>query len=266
LFGGFNKTRTNWPIIAAVVFGLLVSAIAATRLMCYTSTHVAMENVSVMAHDVSPYTVLQVSDITIQQEVKGSRQPGTISDPSEAIGKMTTSAIFKSEQIETKRLADAKIAQGKQIVSVNIDLARSVGGWLQPGDIVDAWWIPSEGNIQTPGIGWVQVATNAVVLDLKDSTGKSLFTGGGTIQQALVNTVSTAAGSPAIVVLAVNAGDVGRVVGGAIPKSESIVLVKKFSQEPEQAQQVTPQTENQNQNTQQPGQPQQQPGGGQVVQ
>jgi pilus assembly protein CpaB len=234
LFGGnsFNKSNINRPIIAAVVLGLLVAAIAATKLVHYTSTHVEMENVLVMAHDMGPYTVLQASDIAMEQAVKGSKQPGTINSPADAVGKMTTSPIYQGEQIETKRLVDAAAVTGKQIVAVNIDLARSDGGYLRPGDVVDAWWIPTDGNTQTPGIGWVQVATNAVVVDIKDSTGKSLFESGGSlVQQALISTGGSSAGSPAVAVLAVNAADVSKIIGGAIPKSENIALTKKFSQE-----------------------------------
>jgi hypothetical protein len=245
LFGSnkFSRTNINWPIIAAVVLGLLVAAIAATRLMRYTNTHIAMESVLVMAHDVGPYTVLQASDIAAQQEVNGSKQPDTINSPSEAIGKMTTITMYQGDQVETRRLADPAQVQDRQLVSINIDLARSDAGYLRPGDTADAWWIPSGGNTQTPGIGWVQVATNAVLVDIKDSTGKSLFSGGGSsIQQALVG---QAAGSPAVAVLAVNASDVSKIIGGAVPKSENIVLTKKFSQEEQAVDQPAGQTGNQ---------------------
>ncbi len=234
MFGNkFSRSNINWPIIAAVVLGLLVSVIAATRLMRYTNTHVATESVLVMAHDVGPYTVLQASDIVAEQEVNGSKQPDTINSSSDAIGKMTTITMYQGDQVETKRLEDPALVSGKQLVTVNIDLARCDAGYLKPGDTTDAWWVPSGGNIQTPGIGWVQVATNATVVDIKDSTGKSLFFGGGSglVQQALISSGSQAAGSPAVAVLAVNDSDVSKIIGGAIPKSENIVLTKKFSQE-----------------------------------
>jgi hypothetical protein len=249
LFGSnkFSRTNINWPIIAAVVLGLLVAAIAATRLMRYTNTHIAMESVLVMAHDVGPYTVLQASDIVAQQEVNGSRQPDTINSPSDAIGKMTTITMYQGDQVEERRLADPAQVQDRQLVSINIDLARSDAGYLRPGDIADAWWIPSGGNTQTPGIGWVQAATNAVLVDIKDSTGKSLFSGVGVglVQQALVPSGSQAAGSPAVAVLAVNASDVSKIIGGAVPKSENIVLTKKFSQEEQAVPRPAVQTGNQ---------------------
>jgi hypothetical protein len=165
--------------------------------------------------------------------VIGSKQPDTINSPSDAIGKMTTITMYQGDQVETKRLEDPALVSGKQLVTVNIDLARCDAGYLKPGDVTDAWWVPSGGNIQTPGIGWVQVATNATVVDIKDSTGKSLFfgEGSGLAQQALISSGSQAAGSPAVAVLAVNDSDVSKIIGGAIPKSENIVLTKKFSQE-----------------------------------
>jgi len=99
---------------------------------------------------------------------------------------------------------------------------------LRPGDIADAWWIPSGGSDQIPGVGWIEVAANATVVDIKDSTGKSLFASGGSIQQELIPS-GMSSGSPSVAVLAVNASDVSRIIGGAIPKSENIVLTKKFS-------------------------------------
>jgi Flp pilus assembly protein CpaB len=220
--------------MAAVVLGIIVALLAATRLMRYTSTHVATEAVPVMSRNVGPYTVLQPGDIMIEQLVKGGRQPGTIESPADAVGKMATSPLYQGDQIEIGRLTDASLVRDRQIVAVNVDLARCVGGYLRPGDTVDAWWIPSEGNAQTPGIGWVQVAANAVVVDVKDSTGKSLFSGGGNIvQQALINSASSTAGSPAVAVLAVSDGDVSRIIGGAIPKSQNIVLAKTFNNAPD---------------------------------
>jgi hypothetical protein len=229
LFGSnkFNRPGVNWPIIVAIIIGLSVAAFAATRLLNYTNTHIAMENVLVMSHDVGPYTILQASDVVTQQEVKGSKQPNTINSPSDAVGKMTASALYQGDQVETKRLIDPAQVQNKQLVVVNIDLARCGAGYLRPGDIADAWWI--SGDAQTPGVGWVQVATNAIVVDIKDSTGKSLFGGGSTVQQTLMSGGSSAAGPPAVAVLAVNISDVSRVIGGAVPKSASIVLTKKFT-------------------------------------
>jgi hypothetical protein len=200
--------------------------------MHYTNTHFATEAVPAMSRNVGPYTVLQPGDIVLEQVVKGGKQPGTINSPTDAVGKMTTSPLFQGDQIEISRLTDASLVRDRQIVAVNVDLARCAGGYLRPGDTVDAWWIPSEGNTQTPGIGLVQVATNAVVVDVKDSTGKSLFSGGGLLQQALNNSTNAAAGSPAVAVLAVSDGDVSRIIGGAVPKSQSIVLAKKFNNAP----------------------------------
>jgi hypothetical protein len=184
-----------------------------------------------MSRNVGPYTVLQQGDVVMQEEVVGSKQPGTINSPADAVGKMSTGPLFQGDQINSNALVNPAQVNGKQIVAVNIDLARGDAGYLRPGDLCDAWWIPTEGNTQTPGVGWVQVATNAVMVDIKDSNGKSLFGGSAAAQQTLLGS-SIAAGSPAVAVLAVNAGDVSRIIGGAIPKSENIVLTKKFNNAP----------------------------------
>ncbi len=230
MFGGnkFGGSSINWPVIAAITIGLVIAFLAATRLVSYTNTHVSMEAVPVMAHNVGPYTVLQPSDIAMQPEVKGSLQPGAISNSNDADGQMTTTPLYQGDQIESNSLVNPVQVTGKEIVTVNIDLARGDAGYLKPGDLCDAWWIPGDESAQTPGVGWVQVTSNAVVVDIKDSSGKSLFAGGNAVEQAIIGS-SGSVETPAVAVLAVNEADVSRIVGGSMPKSQNIVLVKKYN-------------------------------------
>ena len=221
--------------------GIAVAPLAATRLMHYTSTHVAMEALPVMSRNVGPYTVLQQGDIVMQEEVVGSKQPDAINSPADAVGKMSTGPLYQGDQINSSALVNPAQVNGKQIVAVNIDLARGDAGYLRPGDTCDVWWIPSNGNDQTPGIGWVEAATNAVVVDIKDSAGKSIFVGEGTVQETIAGLSGSSAGSPAVAVLAVNSSDVSRIIGGAVPKSQNIVLTKKFNSVPEANQQTAAQ-------------------------
>jgi Flp pilus assembly protein CpaB len=197
--------------------------------MHYTNTHVATELVPVMAHNVGPYTVLQSKDVVTQQEVVGSKQSDSIGSPADAAGKMTTVPLYQGDQINVNSLVNPEQVNGKQIVAVNIDLARGGAGYLRPGDTCDVWWIPASGNDQTPGIGWVEVAANAAVVDIKDGAGKSLFAAAGNTVQEAIAASSGTPGSPAVAVLAVNSSDMSRMIGGAEPKSQNIVLTKKFN-------------------------------------
>lgn len=224
----FTKARPSWPIIAAVGVGIIVSLFASNKMIRYASNQVETEPVYVAAGDIAPYTIIKDGDIQSVAKVRGSKQQETIDNPADAVGKIATSIIFKGEQIAKARLADSEIARGKQIVALNVDLARSVGQELHPGDMVDLWWVPAEAS-PVPGIGWVQVGTNAIIVDLLDANGKSLFTGAPNVA-ALVSSGSS--GAPAVAVLAVFSGEVPRIIGGAVPKSQNIVIAKKFSETP----------------------------------
>jgi len=233
----FFNIRRNWPTLAAVVIGIAVALVAAYQLYRYTSTHKEMVRVPVPVRDIPPYTVLSSADIGWRAVVKGGEEPGAVRDPSEAVGKLTLSALYQNEQIKRERLADAKLVKDKQIISVNVDVTRSVGGSLRVGDLVDVWWIPTEGSMQTPGVGWIKVAANAVVLDIRDSSGKSVLAQQeGVVQQALAGSMGAPATPPAVVILAIDSKDVSRVIGGASPKSQNIVLSKKFAATADQVQ------------------------------
>jgi pilus assembly protein CpaB len=201
-----------------------VALFSARYMMAYVSTHRETVRVPVAARDIPPYTVLTSQDVTWRDVVKGGEEPGAVRDPAEAVGKMALAALYRNEQIRKERLADPGLAAGRQVVSLNVDVTRCVGGLLRAGDLVDVWWVPDPA---APGM-WTLAAVDAVVLDLRDSTGKSVLAQEGFVQQALSGGAPSG-GPPAVAVLAVRAEDVPRVVGGASPRSQNAVLTKKFS-------------------------------------
>lgn len=228
-FMNFRRSgfRRSWPTLLAVVIGLIVAFIAAYQLRQYTNTHVETVRVPVPARDIPPYTVITSGDLTWRIVVKGGEEPGAIRDPSDAVGRLALSTLYKNEQIKKERLIDAKLVKDKQIVSVNVDIARSIGGSLQAGDLVDVWWVPADSSTE-PGVGWMKIASNTIVLDVRDSSGKSVFQQGGVVQQALAGSIGVPATPPAVAILVVDSTEVPKIIGGASPKSQSIVLSKKF--------------------------------------
>lgn len=223
-----SSLKRSWPTVLAVVIGIAVALFAAIQLRHYTMTHVETVNVPVPAHDIPPYTVITPGDLTWRAVVKGGEEPGAARSPSEVVGKLSLSTLYRGEQIKKERLVDAKLVKGKQIVSVNIDVSRSIGGSLQPGDLVDVWWVPIDSSTE-PGVGWVKVASNAVVLDVRDSSGRSVLQRSGSVQQAIAGSIGVPATPPAVAILVVDSSEVPRVIGGASPKSQNVVLAKKFA-------------------------------------
>lgn len=225
-FSGVRLAR-SWPLVLALVAGLAVAAFSARQLLAYARTHQEKVSVVVAARDIAPYEVIRPEDLARRAVVKGAEDPGAVKSEREAVGKVARSLILEGEQVRPEKLAGPEALKDRQVVALNVDLSRCAGGTLAPGDLVDVWWVGDVGA--APGLGWVKVSSDAIVLDVRDSSGRSL-TGGrpGVLQQAAASLGQQGA-LPAVVVLAVKAADVSRVVGGASPKSQNVVLTKKFA-------------------------------------
>jgi len=222
--------RVRWPLVGAVAVGLIVAGFGGVQYKNYVNAHKETVQVIVPARNIPPYTRLQPGDFKWETIAKGGEAPGTVTDESQLKGKISLTTLYRGEQIKVERVGDASLAEGKQVIAVGIDITRCVGGWLSPGDLVDAWWIPSESSMNAPGAGWTRVAVNAVVLDLRDSSGKSIYETSvqAGIMQSAINAPAT---PPAVAILAVHTEDVPRVIGGASPISKNIVLARKFNVE-----------------------------------
>ncbi|SHE97554.1 pilus assembly protein CpaB [Desulfofundulus australicus DSM 11792] len=220
-----TSIRRHLPLLAAVAIGLAVALFSARYLLLYVNTHRETVRVPVPARDIPPYTVISSQDVTWRDIVAGGEEPGAVRDPAEAVGKLSLTTLYRGEQIRKERLADPGLVAGRQVVSLNVDVARCVGGSLRAGDLVDVWWV----NDPNPATGWTLAASDAVVLDIRDSAGKSVLASNNIVQQALGGAAPSSSNPPAVVVLAVKTGDVPKVVGGASPKSQNVVLTKKFS-------------------------------------
>ncbi|MGI9862533.1 SAF domain-containing protein [Moorella naiadis] len=209
--------------MVAIIVSLTVALFSAKQLKAYVNAHQETVRVVVASRDIPPYTVLSQEDLSWRAVIKGGEEPGTIKDPAEAVGKMTLSLVPKDQQIARAYLVDAKLAGDREVISLNVDVTRCVGGSLKSGDLVDVWWVVPE-LANSPGGGRYLAATDAIVLDIRDSNGKS------TVQQAggFLNVGNAQAAPPAVAVLAVKPDDVPNVVAGASPKSQNIVLVKKY--------------------------------------
>jgi Flp pilus assembly protein CpaB len=227
-----NLRNIRWPLIGAIAVGLIVAGFGGTQYKNYVNSNRETVRVLVPAKNIPPYTALRSGDFKWETIAKGGETPGTVTDTEQLKGKISLSTLYQGEQIKIERVGDASLAEGKQLVSANIDITRSLGGWLAPGDLVDVWWIPSDSSMDTPGAGWQKVAPNAIVLDIRDSSGKSIYQ--STVQAGIMQSALNAPASPpAVAILAVRTEDVPRVVGGASPNSQNVILAKKFNLEVE---------------------------------
>lgn len=227
-----NLRNIRWPLVAAIAVGLIVAGFGGMQYKSYVNSNKETIQVIVPAKTIPPYTVLKPGDFKLETITKGGEVPGTVTDTEQLKGGISLSTLYKGEQIKVERIGDASLANGKQIVAANIDVTRCLGGWLAPGDLVDIWWIQSDSSIETPGAGWTKVAPNATLLDIRDSSGKSVYQ--TPVQAGIMQSALNAPSSPpAVAILAVRSEDVPHMIGGASPNSQNIILAKKFSLEVE---------------------------------
>lgn len=229
------------PFLLAAAVGLAAALAAGRFHVQYVNAHKEMVQVVVPARDIPPYTVITEADLTTAPVPAGGEDPAAARSAPEVVGRLALYPLYKGEQVRRERLVDPSVVKDRQVISLGIDVARCVGGALQPGNLVDVWWV---NDPAVPGT-WQLAASDAVVLDLKDSSGKSVVQQQppALIQQAVAGSQGPSS-PPSVVVLAVKNADVPRVVGGASMKSQNVVLAKKYAEggtQPNVAVQVAPQ-------------------------
>lgn len=83
--------------------------------------------------------------VAVQEVPKAFLQPGALSHPAEAIGRLTSSPVMKGEQLLGTKLITygddtglaVKIPQGMRALSVRVDPVSGVGGLIKPDNYVD---------------------------------------------------------------------------------------------------------------------------------
>lgn len=220
--------KNRWPIIAAIVVGLLVAGGAIYFLLQFAGSYQETAQIVVPKSHIAAYETITEEKLDIKAVPAGSVGNGVATDAAQILGKVTAADLFPGEQIRLERLADsALIDVEKQQVAINVNLTRSVGKQVSPGDLVDVYWVQSDA---VPG---ALMTTDAVVLALMDEAGKDVRNSGGTIAN-LVSQPAAASesqtGLPQIAVLSVNPRDVAQLVRGSADGNANMVLVKKLKE------------------------------------
>ncbi len=175
----------------------------------------------VAAKSIAPYTILDKENLKKIQVPKDRLDPQAINNPDELFGKITTIRILCNEQIRKEKISSDLNIKDKEIVAINVDMTRAGAGWIQSGDIVDVWQINRDGKGYN-----ALIAPNAIVLDLRNSAGKSVFTNTTEIMASITSSI-TPSSSPTIAILVINAEHTHKIVAAA--RNQDSVLVKKFA-------------------------------------
>lgn len=222
-----------WPTLLAVVIASVAVWHAYGEMTKYIkTTQVETVKILVPATTISPYSVIEKNDLKWRAIAKGSETPNTAKEISQAAGKMALTPLYKDEAINLQRLIDPEKVRGRQVISVQTDLGRSVGGMIEPGDLVDAWWVDSVEERR-----WNLAARDIIVVDILDSNGSRIKeseskTNTMSLSGESLTSSSSKSGAPSIAVLSVKDADIQNIIGAAQASSQNLVLVKKFAPTP----------------------------------
>lgn len=219
-----SKWKKYLPVIVALVLALVASYIGMTRYKQEVKSQKEMAVVIVASRDIAPYTVLDKNNLK-QIEVPIDRiEPESAKTPEEVLGKMAITRILTNEQIHKGKITNDRSVKEKEIIAVNVDMTRALAGWVQPGDVVDVWNMNKDSSA---GVGNTIIAQNAILLDIRDSSGKSIFAGTQAVLSSITSSVVPSS-PPAIAVLVVDKEYIPSVVSGS--GNQNSVLVKKFTE------------------------------------
>lgn len=217
--------RSDIRLLIAVIIGLAVAGVSVYYLLNFAADYQEMAKIIVTKENISAYEELTKDKLGVKSVPAGSVDRFTAVDFGQVLGKITTVQLYKESWIDIRNLTKKELADtSKQHVAININLTRSVGGTLKPGDIVDVYYIIGE---QVPG---ALLADNCRLLKLMDNMGNEIGkekNTGGILEEA--QKVAQRTGLPAVAVLAVDPGVVPDLIRGSFDKSTGVVLVKKFN-------------------------------------
>ncbi|MDN5360978.1 MAG: pilus assembly protein CpaB [Moorella sp. (in: firmicutes)] len=98
--------------------------------------------VLVAARDVEAFQVIKAEDLAYQTVPASARLPESIQDPAQLVGRMANVKILKGEQILKRKVVESNLAlqENERAVAVPVDIVRSAGGYISPGEPVDVYF------------------------------------------------------------------------------------------------------------------------------
>lgn len=209
--------RKKWPLIFAIVVSIGISFWAFTNLRPDVYEKEAFSQSLVASREIKPFTEITASDLGTKRVLKNTLPKEALQNLDEIIGKVSNTVIKSGTPIYAKQLDSLEEHKNKEFISLPIDLPRSVGGTIHPGDIVDVYWIDSLQNQM-----WRKVGSDLLVVDILDSSGNTVKVVADSVG------IETKTVAPTMVVLAVDKEYINSLIGGAAAENKQIVLVKKL--------------------------------------
>lgn len=222
---GFDKRRMI-VVVFAILIGLVCGGVGYFSFNKQLNSVGTTINIAVPKKDIAANTVIKEEDLEVLAVPPSIVDQYTATQSQELVHMVAGVSLYKGKPIDKRSVKQSSLnMQGKGVVGVNIDPARSAG--VVEGDVVDVYWlnnhVSTENNpasLQTN----VPIARNAIVLQICDAKGSPL-NGSSSIQKG-VATVSKAPIEPKVVYLIISQAEVTQVISGAAPSNTNIALVK----------------------------------------
>jgi len=160
-------------LVGALIFGVL-AAISVSRYLSSAQAYTKnLSKVAVAKVQIPLGTKIVAEQVTVVQFPKESTPDGTFESPDKLVGRVAVVNIAAREPITESRLApegtaaglSAVIPEGYRAMTVKVDDAAGISGFIQPGTLVDVVVVidPREGNVNQDPISKI-VLQNIKVL------------------------------------------------------------------------------------------------------
>jgi pilus assembly protein CpaB len=184
-------------IVVALAAGLLtVRYLESVKEAATPPPTAETRDVVIASKDIRAHEKIVPEMLTKVQKTVDQIEPGSISDPKQAIGDVSLISIPEGAPVTTTKIGvpasigiTGKLKPGQRAVSIPVDYVKSVSGLVEPGDRVDV--LASSGR----GLPTRTIIRGAVVLAVNDSLEPAPEPSGGS--------AAPAGGSPTAVTLGV---------------------------------------------------------------
>ena len=133
--------------MAFVVVYVVMSKTTADTQSASVPTPVAMRTVAVATGDIPAYTVLNASNVVLQEVEASTVTSNTITDPTAVYGKMTLLPLTRGQQLQQNYLTESGfstvLAKGERAFALAVPERSTFGGAITENDRVDVLWTTS---------------------------------------------------------------------------------------------------------------------------
>ena len=211
------------PYVLIIIAGVLIAGGSFFMLEKRTGNAEETQLFLVPSRNINIMEIISQDDLTYQSYPKSIEMPGVVSAPADVVGKVAMFPLSKGWPIDETYLRDSKDMEERQKVTINVDYPRS--GGANPGDLVDVYIIPLE-QTYSPGQGVHVVASNARVLSITDSKGRSVSVN----EEGSAFSLPTSSNSIEAVQLSVKPSEVRYLIPGTSVQNKQYALVVKFQE------------------------------------